>query len=295
VIEGIRTVAVVGAGQMGHGIAHVAALAGYKVLLHDLDPDRLSTAVAEIGRNLDRQVKRDAITELDAKPALARIHRVTEIRSLAEADLVIESVVEDEDVKRNVFSELGPVLRPDCVLATNTSSIAITRLATSTIHPEKFLGLHFMNPVPMMELVEVIPGVATNAETVRVATTFVTSLGKTPAKAQDFPAFMVNRILAPMLNEAIYAFYEGVGTADAIDMAMTLGANHPMGPLELADFVGLDICLSNLKVLYESLADAKYRPCPLLVKYVEAGRLGRKSGRGFYDYATDPPTPLLVG
>lgn len=294
-IDGIHTVGVVGAGQMGNGIAHVTALAVYKVLLHDIDAGRLSAAVAEIERNLGRQVRRGTVTEPDANAALARVHPLTDLGGLRGAELVIESVVEDEEVKRGVYAELGAILGPDCLLATNTSSIAITRLATATDRPEKFLGLHFMNPVPMMELVEVIPGVATDVETVRVAEAFVTSLGKTPAAAQDFPAFMVNRIMAPMLNEAIYALHEGVGTVDAIDAALKLGANHPMGPLELADFIGLDICLSTLQVLYEGLADAKYRPCPLLVKYVEAGWLGRKTGRGFYDYATDPPTPMPAG
>ena len=277
---------------MGRGIAHVVALAGFEVLVHDIDADRLRAALAEIERNLGRQARRGTIAESDIAATLGRIHAVEDLAALAPADLVIESALEDEEVKRGIYVALGDIVRPDCVIATNTSSIAITRLAAAVPNPGRFVGIHFMNPVPMMALVEVIPGVATAADTVRAATAFVTRLGKTPAVAQDFPAFMVNRILAPMLNEAIYALHEGVGTVEAIDTAMRLGANHPMGPLQLADFIGLDICLSNLQVLYEGLADPKYRPCPLLVKYVAAGWLGAKSGRGFYDYSTDPPTPL---
>ena len=291
-IANIKTVGVVGAGQMGCGIAHVVALAGFDVLLHDANAERLPAVLAKIERNLGRQVRRGTISDSDASAAMDRIQTTGDLRSLAPVDLVIESALEDEEVKRGIFAALCYIVRPDCVIATNTSSIAITRLGAAVQKPERFVGIHFMNPVPMMALVEVIPGVATAADTVRTATAFVTRLGKTPAVAQDFPAFMVNRILAPMLNEAIYALHEGVGTVEAIDKAMRLGANHPMGPLELADFIGLDICLSNLQVLYESLADPKYRPCPLLVKYVEAGWLGAKSGRGFYDYSTDPPTPL---
>ena len=287
----ICTVGVVGAGQMGNGIAHVAALAGYDVLLHDIDAARLRAARQEIARNLERQRRRGTVSADAARAALDRIRSADALDAFAPADLVIEAVVEDEEVKRAVYAAFDTLLRPGAILATNTSSIAISRLATGTRRPETFVGMHFMNPVPMMALVEVIPGVATDAATVRTATAFVQSLGKTPAAAQDFPAFLVNRILAPMLNEAVYALHEGVGSVAAIDSALRLGANHPMGPLALADFIGLDICRGNLEVLAEGLADPKYRPCPLLVRYVEAGWLGRKTGRGFYDYSTDPPTP----
>ncbi|WP_026380315.1 3-hydroxybutyryl-CoA dehydrogenase [Afifella pfennigii] len=287
----IKTVGVVGAGQMGSGIAHVCALSGYKVILNDISEDRLKASLATVEGNLARQVASGRISDEDRKEALARINATLGLEKLAEADLVIESATEDETVKRKIYAELCPILDPETLLATNTSSISITRLASATDRPERFMGIHFMNPVPVMEVVELVRGIATEDTTFTKAKTFVTSLGKVVAVAEDFPAFMVNRILMPMINEAIYTLYEGVGTVDAIDTAMRLGAHHPMGPLQLADFVGLDTCLSIMQMLYEGLADSKYRPCPLLVKYVEAGWLGRKTGRGFYDYRGETPVP----
>jgi 3-hydroxybutyryl-CoA dehydrogenase len=282
---------VIGAGQMGNGIAHVVALAGYDVLLNDISRDKVEAALATINGNLSRQVSSGRIGEKEREQALERIKPAEDYEALGDADLVIEAATEDETVKRSIFAELCPLLKPEALIATNTSSISITRLAASTDRPEKFIGMHFMNPVPVMELVEMIRGIATGAETFAEGKEFVTALGKTIAVAEDFPAFMVNRILLPMINEAVYTLYEGVGTVEAIDTAMRLGARHPMGPLQLADFIGLDTCLSIMQVLYEGLADSKYRPCPLLVKYVEAGWLGRKAGRGFYDYRGDEPVP----
>ncbi len=287
----IRTVGVIGAGQMGGGIAHVCALAGYDVLLNDMAPDRITAAVAAIDRNMARQVARGIVTEHDMTEALARIKPATALETLGQADLTIEAATENEDTKKRIFAALQPHLKPNALLASNTSSISITRLASSTDRPERFIGLHFMNPVPLMKLVEIIRGIATDAATYEVAVAFAKSLGKTTANAEDFPAFIVNRVLVPMINEAIYTLYEGVGTVDAIDTALKLGANHPMGPLELGDFIGLDTVLAIMNVLHDGLADSKYRPCPLLVKYVEAGWLGRKVGRGFYDYRGETPMP----
>ena len=287
----IRTVGVIGAGQMGGGIAHVSALAGYDVLLHDAEPARIDAALEQVRANLGRQVHRELITQSDADAALARIKGAREIKALAPGDLIIESIVELDEAKRKVFADLQPVLKPNAILASNTSSISITRLAATTDRPDKFIGIHFMNPAPVMKLVELIRGLATSQETYDASVKFVESLHKTIANAEDFPAFIVNRVLVPMINEAVYTLYEGVGSVEAIDKAMKLGANHPMGPLELADFIGLDTCLSIMQVLNEGLADTKYRPCPLLVKYVEAGWLGRKTKRGFYDYRSDPPMP----
>ena len=289
--EEIKKVGVVGAGQMGSGIAHVAALGGFDVVVSDVSEDRLKSSLATISGNMARQVASGKIKEAEKAAALARIVTSTDPEALADADLVIESATEKEQVKREVYSALRAVLKPEAILATNTSSISITRLAAASARPEKFIGIHFMNPVPVMELVEVIRGIATDRETFEKAKTFVTKLGKQITVSEDYPAFIVNRILLPMINEAIYVLYEGVGTVEAIDMAMRLGAHHPMGPLQLADFIGLDTCLSIMQVLYEGLADSKYRPCPLLVKYVEAGWLGRKSGRGFYDYRGEKPVP----
>jgi len=287
----IEKVGVIGAGQMGSGIAHVCALAGYDVVMEDINADALSKAKAMIERNLHRQATRGHITQSDADAAMKRIKLASELNVMKDRDLVIEAATENEQVKRKVFQDLCPRLGPNTMLATNTSSISITRLAASTDRPERFIGLHFMNPAPVMQLVEVIRGIATEDETYSAAVELVKHVGKTPAQAEDFPAFIVNRILLPMINEAVYTLYEGVGNVDSIDTAMRLGANHPMGPLQLADFIGLDTCLSVMQVLYEGLADSKYRPCPLLVKYVEAGWLGRKSGRGFYDYRGEKPTP----
>jgi 3-hydroxybutyryl-CoA dehydrogenase len=287
----IRTVGVVGAGQMGNGIAHVCALAGYDVLLNDAEADRIDAALETIRNNLTRQVHKTTIKQADMDAALKRIKGSPKFDAFEACDLVIESVVEQADAKKKVFADLRPVLKPAAILASNTSSISITRLAATTDRPDKFIGVHFMNPAPVMKLVELIRGLATSQETYDTSIKFVESLGKSLANAEDFPAFIVNRVLVPMINEAIYTLYEGVGSVEAIDKAMKLGANHPMGPLELADFIGLDTCLSIMQVLYEGLADSKYRPCPLLVKYVEAGWLGRKTKRGFYDYRTDPPTP----
>jgi 3-hydroxybutyryl-CoA dehydrogenase len=287
----IQNVGVIGAGQMGNGIAHVCSLAGYSVKLNDVNAERIKTALATINGNMTRQVAKKTISEDDRKNALARIKGAEKYDDLSDCDIIIESAAEKEDVKRKIFSDVCTVLRPDAILATNTSSISITRLAASTDRPERFIGIHFMNPVPLMELVELIRGIATDDPTFETSKAFVASLKKTIAVAEDFPAFIVNRVLLPMINEAIYTLYEGVGNVEAIDTAMRLGAHHPMGPLELADFIGLDTCLSVMQVLYEGLADSKYRPCPLLVKYVEAGWLGRKTQRGFYDYRGEKPVP----
>ena len=287
----IRKVGIVGAGQMGNGIAHVCALAGISVVLNDVVPNRLKEALATINGNMARQVSRQRIQEQDKQAALKLITTSGSYDGLSDCDLVIEAATEKEDVKRKIFTELCPSLKPEAIVASNTSSISITRLAASTDRPEKFIGIHFMNPVPLMELVELIRGINTNDETFETSKALVAKLGKTVAVSEDFPAFIVNRILLPMINEAIYTLYEGVGNVEGIDTAMRLGAHHPMGPLELADFIGLDTCLSVMQVLHEGLADSKYRPCPLLVKYVEAGWLGRKAQRGFYDYRGEKPVP----
>jgi 3-hydroxybutyryl-CoA dehydrogenase len=287
----IRKVGVIGAGQMGNGIAHVCALAGFSVLLNDVSADRINSSLATINGNMARQVSKQLISEGQRKAALGRIEPAEQLDALSDCDLIIETAAEREDIKLKIFSELCPLIKPEAIIGTNTSSISITRLASSTDRPERFIGIHFMNPVPLMELVELIRGIATADSTFEITKAFVLRLGKTPAVAEDFPAFIVNRILLPMINEAIYTLYEGVGTVEAIDTAMRLGANHPMGPLQLADFIGLDTCLSVMQVLHEGLADSKYRPCPLLVKYVEAGWLGRKTQRGFYDYRGERPVP----
>ena len=287
----IKNVGIVGAGQMGCGIAHVAAVAGYKVHIYDLSPERIETGLATINGNFARQVSSGKMTEDERKKAMALIKGSSDINDLSDADLVIEAATEDETVKRKIYAQVCSVLKPEAILATNTSSLSITRLASATDRPERFMGIHFMNPVPVMKLVELVRGIATEEKTFSAAKEFVTALDKTITVAEDFPAFIVNRILLPMINEAIYTLYEGVGSVEAIDTAMRLGANHPMGPLQLADFIGLDTCLSIMQVLHDGLADSKYRPCPLLVKYVEAGWLGRKSGRGFYDYRGDVPVP----
>ncbi|MEL6360382.1 MAG: 3-hydroxybutyryl-CoA dehydrogenase [Pseudomonadota bacterium] len=287
----IRTVGIIGAGQMGSGIAHVFALADFDVRLHDIDPDAIGHSLTLIEKNLGRQLSKKIVAQEQMDRALARIKGSLELSDLGECDLVVEAATENIDIKKKIFSGLKGHLTDDCIIATNTSSISITALAASTDRPEKFIGLHFMNPVPVMQLVEIIRGIATSKETYEVTSDVVTSLGKTIAVSEDFPAFIVNRILMPMINEAIYTLYEGVGTVEAIDRGLRLGANHPMGPLELADFIGLDTCLAIMQVLYEGLADSKYRPCPLLVKYVEAGWLGRKANRGFYDYSGETPVP----
>ena len=287
----IRKIGVIGAGQMGSGIAHVSALAGFDVKLNDLSADRIKAGIATINGNMARQVSRKRISEEERQTALKRITPAETLETLADCDLVLEAATEKEDVKRAIFASVCPVLKPDAIVGSNTSSISITRLASATDRPERFIGIHFMNPVPLMELVELIRGIATDDATFDTTKQYVAKLGKTIAMAEDFPAFIVNRILLPMINEAIYTLYEGVGNVEAIDTAMRLGAHHPMGPLELADFIGLDTCLSVMQVLHEGLADSKYRPCPLLVKYVEAGWLGRKTQRGFYDYRGEKPVP----
>lgn len=290
-MTGIRTIGVIGAGQMGNGIAHVCALAGFDVLLNDVSPERLEAGLKTIARNMDRQVYREMISRDAREAAFGRIRGVTSLADFASVEFAIEAATEKENVKRAIFDELCPKLPKDAMVATNTSSISITRLGAATDRPERFIGLHFMNPVPLMKLVEVIRGLATDQQTYDAAVHIVERLGKHVTNAEDFPAFIVNRVLMPMINEAVYTLYEGVGTVESIDTAMKLGANHPMGPLELADFIGLDTCLSIMQVLHDGLADSKYRPCPLLVKYVEAGWVGRKAGRGFYDYRGDVPVP----
>lgn len=287
----IRSVAIVGAGQMGAGIAQAVAAGGYQVLLYDAAPDRVPQAQAAVAASLARQVARGITDQPSADAALSRISAVSSLAAAAKADLVIEAAVEDEAVKKAILADLVPHLAAHTVLASNTSSISITRLASVTDRPDRFIGLHFMKPAPVMKLVEIVRGIATSADTYETAVAFAESLGKTTTNAEDFPAFIVNRILVPMINEAIYTLYEGVGNVTSIDKALKLGANHPMGPLELADFMGLDVVLAIMNVLHEGLADSKYRPCPLLVKYVEAGWLGRKSGRGFYDYSGPTPAP----
>jgi 3-hydroxybutyryl-CoA dehydrogenase len=287
----LKRIGIIGAGQMGNGIAHVCALAGYDVILNDLSEERLDAAFETMKVNLTRQASRGQITADQMDATLARIARSTSLDDFGQVDLAVEAATEDEQVKRKIFQALCPKLAPNAMVATNTSSISITRLAASTDRPERFIGLHFMNPVPVMKLVEIIRGIATEDETFQAALDLVKAIGKTSAYAEDFPAFIVNRILLPMINEAVYTLYEGVGNVEAIDTAMRLGANHPMGPLQLADFIGLDTCLSVMQVLYDGLADSKYRPCPLLVKYVEAGWLGRKANRGFYDYRGEKPVP----
>jgi 3-hydroxybutyryl-CoA dehydrogenase len=287
----VRKIGVIGAGQMGNGIAHVCALSGFHVLLNDVVADRITEGLATISGNLARQVSRQRISDEQRQAAIKRISPATTLDELGDCDLVIESATEQEEIKRKIFSALCPVLKPEAIVGSNTSSISITRLAAATDRPERFIGIHFMNPVPLMELVEVIRGIATDDATFGATKQFIAKLGKQIAVAEDFPAFIVNRILLPMINEAIYTLYEGVGNVESIDTAMRLGAHHPMGPLELADFIGLDTCLSVMQVLHEGLADSKYRPCPLLVKYVEAGWLGRKTQRGFYDYRGDKPVP----
>jgi 3-hydroxybutyryl-CoA dehydrogenase len=287
----IKKVGVIGAGQMGSGIAHVIALGGYDVALNDLKKAAVENAISTIERNMGRQASKGIIKEAEIKPALKRISYAPGMDAFEDCDLVIEAATEDEAIKRKIFTELCPHLNDRALIATNTSSISITRLGSTTDRPEHFIGMHFMNPVPVMELVELIRGIATDDDMFAIARRFVESLGKSVAVSEDFPAFIVNRILLPMINEAVYTLYEGVGTVEAIDKAMRLGAHHPMGPLELADFIGLDVCLSVMQVLYEGLSDSKYRPCPLLVKYVEAGWLGRKTQRGFYDYRGEKPVP----
>ncbi len=287
----IQTVGVVGAGQMGNGIAHVFALAGFDVKIHDISPEAVAAAIAKISGNLDRQIKKGKLSEAQKAETLARIQPTETLVEIGKCDLIIEAATEVEKIKHQIFADLAPHIGEETILTSNTSSISITRLAAATARPEQFMGLHFMNPVPVMQLVELIRGIATNEATFKALEEVVVRLGKVSTSAEDFPAFIVNRILMPMINEAVYTLYEGVGTVQSIDTSLKLGANHPMGPLELADFIGLDTCLAIMNVLHDGLADTKYRPCPLLVKYVEAGWLGRKSQRGFYDYRSGTPVP----
>ena len=287
----IQSVGVIGAGQMGNGIAHVFAAAGFDVLLHDISPEAVTAALEKISGNLDRQIKKGKLSEADKAATLSRIKASDSLAEIGKVDLIIEAATEVEAIKHQIFADLAPHLGADTILTSNTSSISITRLAAATAKPEQFMGLHFMNPVPVMQLVELIRGIATNEPTFKALEDVVVRLGKTSTSAEDFPAFIVNRILMPMINEAVYTLYEGVGTVQSIDTSLKLGANHPMGPLELADFIGLDTCLAIMNVLHDGLADTKYRPCPLLVKYVEAGWLGRKTRRGFYDYRDGTPVP----
>lgn len=287
----IKTIGIIGAGQMGLGISHVCAASGHDVVLVDIDDAAIDRAISTIDSNLARLVSRGKISDADKKSALAKITTDTAYEALSNCDLVIEAATENEEIKKSIYAKVCPFLKDEAILSTNTSSISITRLAAQTDRPGRFMGVHFMNPAPLMELIELIRGIATEPEVFESLREFTSNLGKTPVSSEDFPAFIVNRILLPMINEAVYTLYEGVGTVDAIDTALKLGAHHPMGPLELADFIGLDTCLSVMQVLHEGLADTKYRPCPLLVKYVEAGWLGRKAGRGFYDYSGDVPEP----